>query len=73
MFPYQVIRNANNIAKVSLFPNYFAPGHSGRYSYLGKMGQEEPESEVAKRESVPSKEGGDGDNLWEIKKGSGLE
>lgn len=69
-----MVRIANNIAKVFLFPNYFAPGRSGRYSYLGKMGQEEPESEVAKRESVPSKRrGGTGHNFWEIKKGSGLE
>lgn len=53
-FPYPVIRNANIIPKVSVLPNNFAPGHSGRYRNLSKMGQEKSGSEVANRESVPS-------------------
>ena len=41
VFPYQVIRSANIFAKVSLLPNNFAPGRSGRQMNLVKMGQEE--------------------------------
>ena len=42
VFPYQVIRNANIFAKVSLLLYNFAPGRSGRYMNLVKMQQEEP-------------------------------
>ena len=42
VFPYQVIRSANIFAKLSLLPCNFAPGRSGVYRNLVKMGQEKP-------------------------------
>ena len=76
VLPYQVIPNANNIAKVSLFPNNFAPGRFERCGDMGKMEQEEPESEVANRECPLNRRGageGAAHNFWEIKMGSGLD